>query len=202
VYVDAAADATKAVSIVHDSKLQYPAVCNAVETLLIHSAVAPQLLPSIVTDLRQAGTELRGCPRTLALVPDMKAATEVDWDTEYGDTILSVKIVDSLEEAIAHIHAHGSSHTESIVTEDAATAERFLLEVDAAGVYHNASTRFSDGYRYGFGSEVGVSTGKLHARGPVGLEGLLSTKYLLRGQNHIVAHYIGKNAKPFLHKDL
>jgi len=202
VFVDAAADATMAVQIVHDSKLQYPAVCNAAETLLIHASAAPTLLPLIAEDLRQAGTELRGCPRSLALLPDMKAATDADWDTEYGDTILSVKIVDSLDEAIAHIHAHGSGHTEAIVTEDLASADRFLAQVDAAGVYHNASTRFADGYRYGFGSEVGVSTGKLHARGPVGLEGLLSSKYLLRGQGHRVADYAGKNARPFLHKDL
>ena len=202
VFVDIAADATKAVQIVHDSKLQYPAVCNAAETLLIHAGAAPRLLPLIAEDLRQAGTELRGCPRSVALLPGMKAATDADWDTEYGDTILSVKIVDSLDEAIAHIHAHGSGHTESIVTEDIAAADRFLAQVDAAGVYHNASTRFADGYRYGFGSEVGVSTGKLHARGPVGLEGLLSSKYLLRGHGHRVADYAGKNAKPFLHKDL
>jgi len=202
VYVDAAANEARAVSIVHDSKLQYPAVCNAAETLLIHADAAQRLLPLIAEDLRHAGTELRGCPRTLALVPDMKPATGEDWDTEYGDTILSVKIVDSLDEAIAHIHAHGSGHTETIVTEDTANAERFLAEVDAAGVFHNASTRFADGYRYGFGSEVGISTGRLHARGPVGLDGLLSTKFLLRGQGHIVADYAGENAKPYLHRDL
>lgn len=202
VYVDADADAAKAVRLVHDAKLQYPAVCNAAETLLVHAKAAPALLPPIAQDLIQAGAELRGCPRSLALVPAMKPAVEADWDTEYGDAILSVKIVDSLEEAIAHIHAHGSGHTEAIITEDPATAERFLNEVDAAGVYHNASTRFADGYRYGFGSEVGVSTGKLHARGPVGLEGLLSSKYLLRGQDHRVADYAGQDAKPFLHRDL
>jgi len=202
VYVDAAADPAKAVGLVHDAKLQYPAVCNAAETLLVHAKAAPALLPLIAQDLLQAGTELRGCARSQALVPAMKPAMEADWDTEYGEAILSVKIVDSLEEAIAHIHAHGSGHTESIITEDDATAERFLAEVDAAGVYHNASTRFADGYRYGFGSEVGVSTGKLHARGPVGLEGLLSSKYLLRGRDHRVADYAGKDAKPFIHKDL
>jgi len=202
VFVDAAADATTAVQIVHDSKLQYPAVCNAAETLLIHASAAPSLLPLIAQDLRAAGAELRGCPRSIAILPGMKAATDEDWDTEYGEAILSVKVVDSLEEAIAHIHAHGSGHTESIITEHQETAERFLAQVDAAGVYHNASTRFADGYRYGFGSEVGVSTGKLHARGPVGLEGLLSSKYLLRGHGHRVADYAGKDAKPFLHKDL
>lgn len=201
VYVDAAADKAKALAVVKDSKAQYPAVCNAAETLLIHASAA-HLLPELAADLRSAGVELRGCPRALALVPDMIPATPEDWDTEYGELILSVRIVDSLDEAVAHIHAHGSSHTEAIVTEDAAAAQKFLAEVDAAGVYHNASTRFADGYRYGFGSEVGISTSKIHARGPVGLDGLLSYKYLLRGQGHCVADYSGPQAKPFLHQDL
>jgi glutamate-5-semialdehyde dehydrogenase len=200
VYVDKEADATTAVQIVRDAKAQYPAVCNAAETLLIHAS-ASNLLPALAESLREAGVELRGCPRARAIV-DMNAAADEDWDTEYGELILSVKIVDSLEDAITHIHAHGSGHTEAIVTENSETAERFLKEVDAAGVYHNASTRFADGYRYGFGAEVGISTGKLHARGPVGLEGLLSTKYLLRGHGHRVADYAGKDAKPFLHRDL
>ena len=201
VYVDAAADPARAIAIIRDAKAQYPAVCNAAETVLIHRDAA-QILPALAKDLRQVGVELRGCPRCLGFVPDMAPATDADWDTEYGDLILSLKIVDSLEEAIAHIHAHGSGHTEAIVTEDEATAERFLAEVDAAGVYHNASTRFADGYRYGFGSEVGISTGRIHARGPVGLEGLLSSKYLLRGHGHRVEDYTGPNAKPFLHQDL
>ena len=200
VYVDKEADATTAVKIIRDAKAQYPAVCNAAETLLIH-ADASNLLPAIAESLREAGVELRGCPRARAIA-DMNVATDEDWDTEYGELILSVKVVDSLEDAIAHIHAHGSGHTEAIVTENLETAERFLKEVDAAGVYHNASTRFADGYRYGFGAEVGISTGKLHARGPVGLEGLLSTKYLLRGHGHRVADYVGKDAKQFIHRDL
>lgn len=200
VYIDQDADATKAIQITRDAKVQYPAVCNAAETLLVHEK-ASALLPAIAEGLQQAGVELRGDARSQALVP-MKAATDEDWDTEYGELILSVKIVDSMEEAVAHIHAHGSGHTEAIITENLETAERFLREVDAAGVYHNASTRFADGYRYGFGAEVGISTGKLHARGPVGLEGLLSTKYLLRGQGQKVADYAGKDAKPFLHRDL
>jgi glutamate-5-semialdehyde dehydrogenase len=202
VYVDAAANARKAVEIVHDAKVQYPSACNAAETLLVHSAAAPALLPPIVEDLRQAGVELRGCARTRLLAPGVLAATDDDWDREYGDLILSVKVVDSLDEAVAHINAHGSGHTEAIVTEDVAAAERFLAEVDAAGVYHNASTRFADGYRYGFGAEVGISTSRLHARGPVGLEGLLSTKYLLRGDGQRVADYSGKDARAFIHKDL
>jgi glutamate-5-semialdehyde dehydrogenase len=200
VYLDAAAELSKAVRIVHDAKVQYPAVCNAAETLLVHVDAAAALLPALTADLRAAGVELRGCERTRALVPDMAPASDEDWDTEYGALILSVKV--GLEDAMAHIHAHGSGHTEAIVTEDAVAAERFLREVDAAGVYHNASTRFADGYRYGFGAEVGISTSKLHARGPVGLEGLLSTKYLLRGRDHRVADYVGPDARPFLHRDL
>jgi glutamate-5-semialdehyde dehydrogenase len=202
VYVDKDADATRAVQITRDAKAQYPAVCNAAETLLVHAQAAPVLLPLIAADLHEAGVELRGCDRSRQLVPDMKPATSEDWDTEYGDLTLSVKVVDDMDDAIAHIHQHGSGHTEAIITENAEAAERFMKEVDAAGVYHNASTRFADGYRYGFGAEVGISTSKLHARGPVGLDGLLSTKYLLRGQGHQVADYAGKDAKPFLHKDL
>jgi len=146
--------------------------------------------------------ELRGCPATRALLPWVLEATEADWDTEYGEPVLAVRMVDSLDAAIAHIHAHGSGHTEAILTEDPAAAERFLAEVDAAGVYHNASTRFADGYRYGFGAEVGISTSRIHARGPVGLDGLLSSKYLLRGDGHRVADYAGPEARPFLHRDL
>ncbi|MBI4913072.1 MAG: glutamate-5-semialdehyde dehydrogenase [Acidobacteria bacterium] len=202
VFLDAGAEASMAEAIVLDAKTQYPAACNALETLLVHAGCAPALLPPLASRLQAAGVELRGCERSRALVPGMKPATEADWDTEHGELILGVRVVDSLTEAIAHIHAHGSGHTEAIVTEDSAAAERFLREVDAAGVYHNASTRFADGYRYGFGAEVGISTGKLHARGPVGLEGLVTTKYLLRGQGHRVGDYTGPGARPFLHEDL
>jgi glutamate-5-semialdehyde dehydrogenase len=201
IYLDATADPAKAVPIVHDAKLQYPAACNAVETLLVHQAAVAQL-KAVAEDLRAHGTELRGCPRSRALLPWLAPASETDWDMEYGEKVLSIKLVDNLDGAIAHIHAHGSGHTEAILTEDAAAASRFLAEVDASGVYHNASTRFADGYRYGFGAEVGISTGRLHARGPVGLDGLLSTKYLLRGQGQRVADYSGPGAKPFLHLDL
>jgi glutamate-5-semialdehyde dehydrogenase len=200
-YVDAAADPAMAVRLARDAKLQYPAACNAVETLLVHAAAGPALA-AILADLGERGVELRGCPRCRERFPALAPATEADWDTEYGEPILSVKLVDSLDEAIAHIHAHGSGHTEAIVTGDPAAAARFLAEVDAAGVYHNASTRFADGYRYGFGAEVGISTGRLHARGPVGLEGLLSGKYLLRGQGQRVADYCGSGARPFRHLDL
>ena len=201
IYLDARADPGKAVAIVHDAKLQYPAACNAVETLLAHRE-ASAVLVLVAEDLRAHGAQLRGCPRTRALLPWVREAAEADWDAEYGEPILAVRMVDSLEEAIAHIHAHGSGHTEAILTEDPAAAERFLAEVDAAGVYHNASTRFADGYRYGFGAEVGISTSRIHARGPVGLEGLLSSKYLLRGQGQRVSDYSGPDARPFLHRDL
>lgn len=202
VYLDAAAEPPMSVALVRDAKLQYPSACNAVETVLIHAAAAPQLLPLLVQDLRPRGVDLRGCEACRALVPDLAAAVEADWDTEYGAPILALKVVPDLEAALAHIAAHGSGHTEAIVTEDAEAAARFLAEVDAAGVFHNASTRFADGYRYGFGAEVGISTGRIHARGPVGLDGLLSHRYLLRGTGHRVADYAGPNARPFRHQDL
>lgn len=201
IYLDASADPAMAVSLVRDAKLQYPAACNAVETLLVHRE-AEAALRGVAEDLRTRGAELRGCPAARAWLPWLAPATEADWDTEYGAPILSVKVVETLDEAMAHIHAHGSGHTEAILTEDPATAARFLAEVDAAGVYHNASTRFADGYRYGFGAEVGISTGRLHARGPVGLEGLVTGKYLLKGRGHQVADYTGPGAKPFLHRDI
>lgn len=201
-YLDQAADRPMAVALVRDAKLQYPSACNAVETVLIHARVAPELLPALVADLRPRGVELRGCARCRSLVPDMEVATEADWDTEYGAPILALKIVEDLDEAMAHIRAHGSGHTEGIVTGDSSAAERFLAEVDAAGVYHNASTRFADGYRYGFGAEVGVSTSRIHARGPVGIEGLLSYRYLLRGHGQCVADYTGPHARTFHHRDL
>jgi glutamate-5-semialdehyde dehydrogenase len=201
IYLDAAADPAKAVAVVRDAKLQYPAACNAVETLLVHQDALP-LLALVAEDLRGRGVELRGCPRARAALPWMLPAVAADWDTEYGEPVLAVRVVDGLDQAIAHIHAHGSGHTEAILTEDPGTAARFLAEVDASGVYHNASTRFADGYRYGFGAEVGISTSRIHARGPVGLEGLLSSKYLLRGDGHRVADYTGADPRPFLHRDL
>ena len=197
-YLDAAAEPGMAVALVRDAKLQYPAACNAVETVLVHAACAPALLPLLAADL--AGVELRGCPRCRALVPALLPATEADWDTEYGAPILALKVVDDLDDALAHIRAHGSGHTEAIVTGDPDAAARFLREVDAAGVYHNASTRFADGYRYGFGAEVGISTSRIHARGPVGLEGLVTVKYLLRGHGQCVSDYTA--GRSFRHEDL
>jgi len=203
VFADRAADLNKAVSVTLDSKVQYPAACNSVETLLVHKEIAATFLPMVVTELKRANVEVRGCPRVLALLPEEKLipANEQDWATEYSDLILSVKIVDSLEHGLEHIHKYGSRLTECIVTEDRAVAERFLQEVDAAGVFHNASTRFADGYRYGLGAEVGISNSKLHARGPMGIEGLTTYKYKLRGNGHIVAEY-SSGIRHFKHKPL
>jgi glutamate-5-semialdehyde dehydrogenase len=189
--VDRAADRSKAEEIVMDAKTQYPAACNSVETLLVHTDVAAEFLPHVAARLKNAGVELRGCERTRAILrqTDIKPATETDWSTEYSDLILAIRVVDSLDAALDHIQEYGSNHTESIVTEDAHAAQRFLDEVDAAGVYHNVSTRFADGYRYGLGSEVGISNSKLHARGPMGMEGLTTYKYKLVGNGQIVGTY-------------
>jgi len=204
VYVDRAADAAMATAIVLDSKLQYPAACNAAETLLFHRGAAARFLVPLLAQLVQAEVEIRACAKTRALAPslDLVPAREEDWRTEYGGPVLSVKVVESLDEAVEHINRHGSHHTEAIVTDDEAAAEAFLSGVDAAGVFHNASTRFADGYRYGFGAEVGISTSRIHARGPVGLDGLVTYKYLLRGSGQVVATYAGKDARPFQHRKL
>lgn len=200
-YIDATADVNKAVAIAVDSKTQYPAACNAIETLLVHSAIASQYLPLVLEALQDRGVKLLGCDRAQQII-NVQPATESDWSTEYSDLILSIKIVDSLEDAIAHITTYGSKHTEAIVTEDQASADIFTSDVDAAGVFHNCSTRFADGFRYGFGAEVGISTNKMPPRGPVGLEGLVTYKYRLVGNGHIVSDYAGTNAKVFTHRDL
>lgn len=200
-YVDKAADINKAVEIAVDAKTQYPAACNAIETMLVHSAIAPKFLPIVTQALQQKKVELRGDEKTSEIL-DIPAATETDWSTEYSDLILSIKIVDSVEEAINHINTYGSRHTDVIVTEDSEAAETFLNGVDAAGVYHNCSTRFADGFRYGFGAEVGISTQQMPPRGPVGLEGLVTYKYRVVGDGHIAASYVGNEAKEFTHLDL
>jgi glutamate-5-semialdehyde dehydrogenase len=202
IYVHATADLQKAERIVMDAKVDYPAACNAAETLLVDASVAADFVPRIAAQLIAAGVEVRGCERTRAVAKsgDVRVATQEDWATEYGDMILAVKVVDGLDAAIAHIHEFGSAHTEAIITEDAAAAEKFLGEVDAAGVFHNASTRFADGYRYGLGAEVGISNGKLHARGPMGMEGLTTYKYKLRGSGQTVGDY--KSGKKFTHRPL
>jgi len=201
VYVDDDADLEMAADIAFDAKVQYPAVCNAVETLLVNESVAPDLLPDLVDRYEAAGVELRGDEATREIV-DVGAATDDDWDTEYGDLELSIKLVDDVYDAVEHVNAHGSKHTESIVTEDRAAADAFMTGIDAASVFHNASTRFADGYRYGLGAEVGISTGKIHARGPVGLEGLTTYKYYLEGDGHLVASYSGEDALPYTHREL
>lgn len=201
VYVDKNADLDKATAITLDAKLQYPAACNAVETLLVHAAVGRDLLPSLTESLKAQGVETR-CDERSIKECDLKGvsrAAEDDWTTEYCDLILSVKIVDSIDEAIRHINTYGSHHTDTIVSEDASACEKFFAEVDSAGVYVNASTRFADGFRYGFGAEIGISTGKLHPRGPVGLEGLVTYKYKLVGAGHTVGMYSGTEARRFTH---
>jgi glutamate-5-semialdehyde dehydrogenase len=200
VYVDEAADLAMAEDIALDAKVQYPAVCNAVETLLVDEAVAADFLPGAVERYREAGVTLRGDAATREIV-DIDPVTDDDWRAEYGDLELAIKIVDDVYAAVDHINANGSKHTESIVTEDADTAEMFMTGIDAASVFHNASTRFADGYRYGLGAEVGISTGKIHARGPVGLDGLTTYKYYLEGDGHLVASYAGDDALPFSHRE-
>ncbi|WP_424015346.1 glutamate-5-semialdehyde dehydrogenase [Halorubrum xinjiangense] len=201
VYVDADADLSMAEDVAFDAKVQYPAVCNAVETLLVHESVADALLPDLVARYEESGVELRGDERTREVV-DLAPVADDDWDTEYGDLELSIKVVDDAYDAIDHVNRHGSKHTESVLTEDPETAKAFMTGVDAASVFHNASTRFADGYRYGLGAEVGISTGKIHARGPVGLEGLTTYKYYLEGDGHLVASYSGEDALPFTHREL
>jgi glutamate-5-semialdehyde dehydrogenase len=200
VYVDDDADLEMAADVAFDAKCQYPAVCNAVETLLVHERVAEDFLPGMVDRYEDAGVRVRGCEATRQIV-DVGEATDADWETEYGDLELSIRVVDDVYGAVDHVTTYGSKHTESIVTENADHAEVFMTGIDAASVFHNASTRFADGYRYGLGAEVGISTGKTHARGPVGLEGLTTYKYYLEGDGQLVASYAGEDAKPFLHRD-
>ena len=199
-YVDAQVDVPQAVRIAIDSKTQYPAACNAIETLLVHQDSAPAFLAAAVPALAAAGVRLLGDSRSQALGV-AEAATEDDWDREYLDLILSVRVVSDLEEALEHIRRHGSRHTEAIATLDVTTAERFLRAVDSAGVYHNCSTRFADGFRYGFGAEVGISTQTLPPRGPVGLEGLVTYRYRLRGDGHVAADF-AEGRRRFSHRDL
>lgn len=201
-YVDQHANLAQAVGICLDAKVQYPAVCNAIETVLVHRQIASKFLPLLGKAYDQAQVEMRGCPTTRAILSHIVAASEADWSTEYLDLIVSIRVVDSSTEAIAHINRYGSGHTDTIVTEDEQAATTFLDQVDAATVMHNASTRFADGFRFGKGAEVGISTNKTHARGPVGLDGLVIYKYRLSGQGHIVADYVGPDAKPFTHRPL
>ena len=204
VYVDAAADFDMAVAIIDDSKTDYPAACNAAETVLVDERVAESFLPKLAERLTLRRVAIRGCEKTRSILArySIEAGADGEWHTEYSNLVLAVRVVNSINDAIEHIHAYGSGHTEAIVTEDSVAAEYFLAAVDAAGIFHNASTRFADGYRYGFGAEVGISTSKLHARGPVGLDGLTTYKYVLRGTGQLARSYQGANARAFTHKQL
>ncbi|WP_120994180.1 glutamate-5-semialdehyde dehydrogenase [Stutzerimonas urumqiensis] len=186
VYIDAAADLDKAIRVADNAKTQRYSPCNAMETLLVHADIAPRVLPPLAAIYRDKGVELRGCSRTRELLDgDVNEATEDDWYAEYNAPILAIRIVDSLERAIEHINRYGSQHTDAIVTENFTDARRFITEVDSSSVMVNASTRFADGFEYGLGAEIGISTDKLHARGPVGLEGLTSEKYVVFGDGHV-----------------
>jgi glutamate-5-semialdehyde dehydrogenase len=185
VYVDAGADLGMAADIALNAKAQRPGVCNAMETLLVHEDAAASFLPAVAARFRAAGVELRGCPRTVELLPEARPATDADWDTEYLDLVLSVRVVPSLDEAIAHIRRHGSGVAEAIVTRDLGAAHRFVAEVDSGCVLVNASTRLVDGNQFGMGAELGISTSKLHARGPVGVEELTTTKFVVMGSGQL-----------------
>ncbi len=185
VYVDQSADLDMAAEIIFNAKCSRPSVCNAIETILVHEKAAPAALPKIQARLSEKQVELRGCERARAILPEITPATEEDWSTEYLDDILAVKVVDSLDQALAHIGRYSTGHSECIITQDYAAAQQFLNQVDAAAVYVNASTRFTDGGQFGLGAEIGISTQKLHARGPMGLEQLVSYKFLIRGNGQV-----------------
>ena len=202
VYVHQRADIEKAVRVVADSKAQYTAICNATETLLVDEKIAVDFLPAFDKEARARSIRIIGCSKTREVLSDALPATDEDWTTEYLDLRLAVRVVDGLDEAVRHINKYGSHHTDTIITEDATAREAFLARVDSATVMSNASTRFADGFRFGLGAEVGISTLKTHARGPVGLEGLTIYKYVVRGEGQIVDDYVGENARPFLHEKL
>jgi glutamate-5-semialdehyde dehydrogenase len=199
VYIHEKADRAKALRVAVDSKTDYPAVCNAAETILMDAAVAPALLADLVEELGKKSVEIRACERARGLVPSLRTAPEPDWGAEYLDLIVNLKLVDDHRQAAAHINRYGSHHTDAIVTEDAAVADHFCRYVDSSSVMVNASTRFSDGFRYGLGAEIGISTGKIHARGPVGLEGIVTYKYELRGDGHVVGEY-SSGKRSFTHR--
>ena len=202
VYVDQEADVPMALDVCYDAKVQYPSVCNAVDAILVHEAVAPRFLPRMMDRFLGRGVEVRGDARVREIVSDgVFEATDEDWGAEYLDYRVSIKVVDDAEEAINHVNKYGSHHTDAIVTANEAAALEFMESVDSASVFWNASTRFADGYRYGLGSELGISTGKIHVRGPTGLEGLTTYKYYLKGRGHIVADY-SEGGRRFTHKSI
>jgi len=205
VYVDEFADEDKALYVALDSKIQYPAVCNAVETLLVNAKIAKTFIPKMVDAFTKNGVEVRGDAEVIKAAgkkAKVAEAKESDWDAEYNDMIISIKIVATVDEAIEFVNKHSSKHTDSIVTENMKNALKFTNLVDSSSVFVNASTRFSDGFRYGKGAEVGISTNKVHSRGPVGMEGLLIYKYILVGNGHAVKDYVGKNGRKFKHRKL
>ena len=201
IFIDESADFDMAKNIVIDSKTQYPSACNSVETILLHKNLSDDFVKNLIFALVQAQIEVRGDEKLMSIT-SCKQANEDDWSREYSDKILSIRYVDDIYCAIEHINNYGSGHTDCIITQDNNSCDIFMSLVDSAGVYHNASTRFADGFRYGFGAEVGISTNKTHARGPVGLEGLTIYKYKLFGNGQIVATYTGDGAKSFLHEKL
>jgi glutamate-5-semialdehyde dehydrogenase len=201
-YVHHSADLTQASEVIVDAKTQYPAACNAVETVLVDSRIAQSFLSSLFQRLTQANVQVRGCAITAGILGITDIVNDNEWDTEYGSLTMAIKVVDSFEEAVSHIDRFGSHHTDGILARDTETCERFVLAVDSASVFTNCSTRFADGYRFGFGAEIGIGTGKIHARGPVGMDGLLTYKYILRGDGQIVATYSGEHAKPFAFRKL
>ena len=202
IFIDESANIDMAVKVALDSKVQYPAVCNAVETLLVDSKIAPIFLPLMDKEYHNNNVEIRTDKRAIRYMEHAKIAEESDWDTEYGDLVISIAVVDDMDEAITFINEHGSHHTDAIISNDKDRISRFIRYVDSADVFVNASTRFADGYRFGKGAEVGISTNKIHSRGPVGMEGLMIYKYVLIGDGQIVKDYVGKNARPFTHKDI
>ncbi len=201
VYIDKAADKDMAVRVAVDSKTQYVAVCNAAETILVHQNAAEIVLPTLKTALEVKGVEIRGCEATSRIV-DVKPAVEQDWRTEYLDSVVSIKVVPGMASALDHINGYGSGHTDVIITADNRRAQQFMNLIDSAGVFWNCSSRFADGFRFGLGAEVGISTNKIHARGPVGLEGLVIYQWRMKGKGHIVADYSGPSAKTFTHRKL
>jgi glutamate-5-semialdehyde dehydrogenase len=202
IFIDASANPELSLHVIDDAKRDYPAACNAVETVLVHESLAETILTQLAARLTGNGVRVLGDERVRALLArhGVDSGLVENWHTEYGDLTLAIRLVPDLDAAIDHIHTFGSAHTEAILTEDANNAERFLNEVDAAGVYHNASTRFADGFRYGFGAEVGISTSRFHARGPVGLDGLTTYKYVLRGAGQGAGDYRGSEARHFTHR--
>lgn len=200
IYVHASAASELALRVIIDAKTQYPSACNSVETVLVDDAIAATFLPQLARMLAEKGVALRGDKRVKEIIPAATTIAECDWSTEYGDLTIALKLVSNLSQAVEHINRYGSHHTDGIIAADSRVQEEFAALVDSASVMVNCSTRFADGYRYGFGAEVGISTGKIHARGPVGVEGLLSYKYIVRGEGQVVSDYVGKDARPFKHE--